>query len=594
MIRNRTRPPFEYQRQGPIARPAGHRPDLGIAINARTRQNYNNYNQNTVKNSKTPRKISVRRKTANIVDSIYLLELLNASDLSKIQFIKASGKKLTEVDVEAFKELMSLEKADFSDNKLPMEPFSVIKSLKELDLSCNSIKSFDFRSSEELCDDNRAWDSLITLNLSFNYSSSFINELQLMPHLTNLNLSNNSISELPTNLMHFTCLTKLNLTGNSINTDQSFYALSTINSLQILILDDNQITTIPKFSFGFESLQELSLRRNHIEFVDDMTSLIEVSSLERVNITNNPIVLRSKQMKAVDDVFEKTKIIIITEEKPNRVQKRALPVNVRTVNFDPLTLPSFTKGHLRALNKNSKKLKERAQKEKEEAKEEEEADELEEKFLPKTEQQTTKTEEQSSFFLTATDAKGNEEEKPLEKQEIVEEEEEEIVEEEEPQITSIWREVPVVDASERLPLNNRRRQDFMQAFRKLEFILSHPDVRIKPRESASRQQEKEKPKEPEIEQPDLLQSVPRTSKARRRQKDATMSKLAARTEYTKTEVQQMLKSMAERLGTVEKDLNAADETGMRAVDIALEQKNFSTLQKQYETIRAELINTLNS
>lgn len=598
MIRNRTRPPFEYQRQGPIARPTGHKPDVSLGINIRPKTKNNIKPSTAPNNARTPRRISVKRKTANILDSIYLLELLNSTDLSSIQFIEASGKKLTEVDIESLKELASLEKADFSDNKLPLEPFSVISTLKDLDLSCNSIKIFDYKSSESYCDKNRGWDLLQNLNLSFNYASSFINELQFIPHLANLNLSNNSISELPSNLMHFTCLTKLNLCGNLVNSDQSFYALGTISSLQILILDDNQIKSIPKPQFGFESLKELSVKRNLLEYVDDVSSLVDFPALEKVNITNNPIVLRSKMMKAVDDIFEKTKILIITEEKPNRVQKRALPVNVRTVNFDPLTLPSFTKGHLRALNKNSKKIDRITQKPKERAPEEEEKDELVEHFTPKAEKKAP--EDNSSFFLTATNATGSNDEEKTEVTQLVmpiEEEEEEEIEVEQ-KINSIWSEVPVVDASERLPLNNKRSQDFMAAFRKLEFIISHPDVRIKPRESASKPSAttiQVREETTVVEPPNLLSSE-KTQKTivKKKQKDVTMSKLAARTEYTKTEVQQMLRSMAERLRTVERDLHSADETGMRAVDIALEQKNFTTLQKQYETIRAELINTLNS
>ena len=55
----------------------------------------------------------------------------------------------------------------------------------------------------------------------------------------------------------------------------------------------------------------------------------------------------------------------------------------------------------------------------------------------------------------------------------------------------------------------------------------------------------------------------------------------------------MLQSMEERLAVVEHELSAADESGQTAVDMALDQRNFASLHKQYETIRAELINTLN-
>jgi hypothetical protein len=78
-----------------------------------------------------------------------------------------------------------------------------------------------------------------------------------------------------------------------------------------------------------------------------------------------------------------------------------------------------------------------------------------------------------------------------------------------------------------------------------------------------------------------------------RKKSVVARKLAARTEYTKTEIQNMLQSMEERLSVVERDLQVADDSGQSAVDIALNQKNFSNLHKRYETIKAELINKLN-
>jgi hypothetical protein len=41
-------------------------------------------------------------------------------------------------------------------------------------------------------------------------------------------------------------------------------------------------------------------------------------------------------------------------------------------------------------------------------------------------------------------------------------------------------------------------------------------------------------------------------------------------------------------------MQAVDESGQSALETSLDQRNFTMLHKQYETIRAELINTLNS
>jgi hypothetical protein len=56
----------------------------------------------------------------------------------------------------------------------------------------------------------------------------------------------------------------------------------------------------------------------------------------------------------------------------------------------------------------------------------------------------------------------------------------------------------------------------------------------------------------------------------------------------------MLESMEERRAIVEHDIRSADERSKNAINAVLAQRNYSTLHKQYETIRGELINTMNS
>jgi hypothetical protein len=155
-------------------------------------------------------------------------------------------------------------------------------------------------------------------------------------------------------------------------------------------------------------------------------------------------------------------------------------------------------------------------------------------------------------------------------------------------ISSVWGEVPVLQLAQRVGLTVRERPDFVTALRKLEFLVGHPEIRLRPREATSMIGEEG---EAADEGPDLLLGKPPPSP---RKPSEIASKLAARTEYTKSEIQGMLQSMEERLALVERDLQVTDDSGQAAVDIALDQKNFASLHKQYEAIRAELINTLNS
>ena len=567
--RQTLRQPFEFQRKGPIARPpGGHKPDFNFTNPSQTSSS-----QQTLKSTK-PATIPI--------DTLFLVDTLGTAHFENIREIDASSKRLNAIDLSALAQLTNIEKADFSDNTLPLEPFAIMPKLQELDLSCNSLKSFDYKSSETMSGDERAWPSLLVLNLSFNSCGKSIQDLQMIPHLTTLNLSHNGLTTLPANLMHFTCLTTLDLTGNMLNSEQTFFALATIQSLQTLILDKNEIFRIPKFNFGFEALAHISLKNNKIDDIEDIKNLADLELLEDIALTGNPILLHPKVMAVTYQFFANANIELKTQEEVYTVQKRSIPITqMRTIPLDPLTLPTFTKQHQRALNRaiitpvSSTKGKEA---------EESLGDQLQ-NIMP-----TTSVAPIDDVFMTAFGSK-SEEPPPISLGETSDQGS--TTEEAMPQvITSIWNEVPVVQNDKRKKLSERTRTEFITTFKKLEFLVAHPDLRLKPRESPSSQEEIQT--ETVEEQPLIATRPPPPSILPKRRKKEVAAKLAARTEYTKTEVQQMLQSMSDRLSIVERDLHATDESGQNAVDIAIDQKNFADLHKKYEVIRAELINTLNS
>ena len=556
--------PFEFQRNGPSARkPGGHKPDFTLAI-TRPSQNVKTRGANLP----TP-----RRQKRNPLDDLVIVDATGTSDFESIVEFDASGKHLNEVQTSTLRLLAACKKIDLSDNRLPLEPFAVVPGLEDLDLSCNQLRSFSFKESEELAGDVRAWGSLHTLNLGFNSCMRCVNDLMCIPFLAVLNLSHNGISVLPSNMMHFTCLTTLNLCGNMLNSEAAFLSLATIPSLQHLNLDENGIVHMPKFQFGFETLTTLSLKGNKIETAEDIESLIDLEQLQTVDICKNPLVLRTKSLTLAKKIFSEANIGLITHpgETP---KKTVLAGPIRTVTFDPLTLPSFTKQHIRALNKKvttkydtSKEAIQRA-------------------LNPEAAEKTD-----VDVFITGFGSAADQNEVKKAALDI----EPTPLPEEEPEtnVASIWSEVPVTSVEKRLRLSEKTRSKFEMAFNKLQYLVSHPDWRIKPRESPSTGLVSRKESTPET--PRVIVQAPkkkRTAVARKKRPEIA-TKLQARTEYTKTEIQDMLQSMEERLSVVERDLSAADESGQTAVDMALEQKNFASLHKQYETIRAELINTLN-
>lgn len=541
-------PLFEFERTGQSSarQPAGHRPDLNnlsVVHNGNTpnnsifNSNYsrNRSNSNTsasldfidlkalptnappqVSNSydnklfsKNNRKENKRPQFNNngrIFDTLFLVDLLNTTKFDKVTEINASSQNLNDIDITALKQLRTVKKADFSDNSLPLEPFSVLQDLEELDLSCNGLKQFEFDKCEreymDLDDDGRAWNSLHTLNLSHNMCSNTIADLQLIPLLSNLNLSSNSISNLPSNLMYFTCLTTLDLSNNNLNSDASLFSLATIPSLQILNLDYNGLVRIPRFQFGFEALNKISLRSNHFEESDDFDSLADILSLQEVNIIGNPIVVRGhKYLAEAKKIFASAKIELICDP-PAQPLKSTISGNVRTVPLDPLTLPFRSRAHKRALQDGiDRKQPVRGS----------------QKIPPLNLNSNTNSNNNESnnnnnnnnddVFMTAFTSKVDENKNKSnksnegDKEKMFERIEQRMMmninsnangelsyriptipparippyEEEEPTQTNFWSEIPVVQEDKRRVIFKQVDKDYNRAFNQLQFIVLHPE-----------------------------------------------------------------------------------------------------------------------
>ncbi|KAK8894115.1 hypothetical protein M9Y10_022547 [Tritrichomonas musculus] len=69
-------------------------------------------------------------------------------------------------------------------------------------------------------------------------------------------------------------------------------------------------------------------------------------------------------------------------------------------------------------------------------------------------------------------------------------------------------------------------------------------------------------------------------------------KLNSNQQLSKVDVMKILQQMENKLSSAEDIINQEDQDGMNPVDKALDQTNFSTLHKQYESIRSEIVSTL--
>ena len=117
--RQTLRQPFEFQRKGPITRTqGGHKPDFNF-----TSQSQNSTTQRTIKSTK-PATIAI--------DTLFLVDTLGTAHFEDITEIDASSKRLNAIDLSALAQLTNIEKADFSDDTLPLEPFAIMPNLQEI------------------------------------------------------------------------------------------------------------------------------------------------------------------------------------------------------------------------------------------------------------------------------------------------------------------------------------------------------------------------------------------------------------------------------------------------------------------------------
>ena len=179
LTRKVRRVPYEFERDGPIVRKPSHVPDFSLSVTK---------NSGAVNEGISASTSSFAKERRIVLDTLFIVDVLGTSKFDDVTEIDGSSHRLNAVDLSAIRELSAVQKADFSDNKLPLEPFAVMPALEDLDLSCNSLKSFDYKSSEEMSGDDRAWSNLVSLNLAFNSCGQFITELQLIPRLMKLNL----------------------------------------------------------------------------------------------------------------------------------------------------------------------------------------------------------------------------------------------------------------------------------------------------------------------------------------------------------------------------------------------------------------------
>lgn len=639
------RPTFEFQRGGPyIKGSAAHIPDLSLSITRPSIQLQQAQQSiilpNTSRSIKTQK--TTRRKLPNTLDMFTIGDACGTLSYEDAQYLNLSSRKLNNVDIDSFKMLKSIIEFDVSDNSLPLEPFTFLHTLEILDFSCNNLSNF---SNDKIPDKSTIFPSLKRLNMNYNSIGQIFHYFSAFPNLTQLTATNNNLTFLPKNTSQFMALEYLDLTNNSIHSEESFSLLANFPNLKTLILDNNNIEYIPKLQYGFEKLSTISLKNNRIEASNDIISLTDLENLRKIDITNNPILVFRKDIEILQLAYSENNIEFICpiQEEPKRApRKYHLNNNLFKVDKDPL-LSSTTK-------EITKRFSEKAHKENTEKVDQPEEDE--------TDYSKKSTEEKVETDVFMTDfSQIPETPLPIPQNDTDEENE----------IQNIWKEVPVIQEENRkLFTTHRSIEKYNDAFKKLKYIVEHPNIRletpkavdmqsrqehyrrqyqnkrllllaqrqqktttdfsndvsnipsidlsgiemessrynVKPRPNSSRVQLSTIPLSNDNTQTRTtvnmsgIMSTQRErlhssrSPRRKEQPISIEEKLKSSNHYSKAEVLKMLQSMESRLNDAEDIIDQEDEDGMNPVDRALDQTNFSTLNKEYESIRTEIVNTL--
>ena len=647
------RPMFEFQRGGPYTRgSAAHKPDLTIAINRPSKQQLQQTQQSqqlvfpsssrSIKSPRTPRRTKNAEKT---LDIFAIAEACGTIKYSHITSLDLSGKNLNTVDQTALSDLNNLVKLDLSENYLKLEPFGCLPKLEELDFSCNNLYAFNF---DRITCEN-PFGSLKKLNLNFNSINNSLDQFANIPNLSYMTITNNKLTFLPNSMGKFEKLEYLDLSFNRLYSNESFIALAALPNLTTLILDNNDITSIPNLQYGFSKLNKISLKNNKIEVSIGVLPLGDLESLQLVDITNNPINVFKKEIDYIFDKFSLSNITLIHNmEFPSSFKERAprkFP-NLVKVGYDPLLLPKkelrkrFHSDSPKAPlqensetsqndeNENTNKIQKNTSenvdnKDPEDFKVneskmkeltnnfQEEEDKDDDSINSFNEKKSTQEKVESDVFMTDFT---NIAPTPLPKpQDQINDEE----------LFSIWKDVPVIQKESRKLFSNRKAiEKYNDAFKKLKFLVENPEVPLKSPKPKDQSKLQSPRNTPQLQTKSSVQSsqnrTARSQKTNYFDEDSGMTifstaprpkprskstrnkpanydlheKLEKKQKMSKNDVLSILKSMELKLDSAEETMDEVDDEGISPIDRALDQTNFFVLNRQYESIRAEIVGTL--
>ena len=188
------------------------------------------------------------------------------------------------------------------------ETIGGLYNLVELNLSGNLITSWPFMSSKE--SPNERNENLAVLDLSRNYK-------MILPH------PNTHMLNLHT---RFPKLIHLDLSGVPIQEGHIDGDISTMTSLQELVLESCSLTVFPTSLFKLKSLLRLSLRSNSINKLPD--EIVALKNLLSLDVSNNDLSHLPLSLGLMSDTLR----TLLVEGNPLRTIRRTIVAKGTTGN----------------------------------------------------------------------------------------------------------------------------------------------------------------------------------------------------------------------------------------------------------------------
>ncbi|XP_062341400.1 X-ray radiation resistance-associated protein 1 isoform X2 [Osmerus eperlanus] len=252
----------------------------------------------------------------NTLDGNLLMKLHCVDQPSDLCSVDISEQRLNSVKTEDLVDFDNVAYVNASDNSLPIEPFSKFSSLRELELSLNSLCNITFNPD--------GFPHLEVLDLSYNnLSVDDIMSIGLLPCLKALHLTHNQLQALPPNLA----------APHKGPSQQSVEDAGTrFRALELLSLDDNKLSSgVFSSVANLKRLQYLNLQRNYISDIPYMQQTGHLQhwptenkqpSEDLVNYLDSPEVMREASNWMHDDSKHSCK-----EMKNDSGESRVVPHN---------------------------------------------------------------------------------------------------------------------------------------------------------------------------------------------------------------------------------------------------------------------------